>query len=199
MLMNDKEIAALCGDESGMIWPFVPEKTSVVDGKAVMSFGLSSAGYDVSIAGEWGEVWPNSFKHNHIKSGQYLSVDYIDPQAEQNIEYSESDAHMLLPGKFILARTVEYFRIPTTVMVVCVGKSTYARCGVLVNVTPIEPGFAGHITIEIHNAGEFPVLIRKGAIAQFLFHRIKEPVNSYGNGKYQGQTGIVGARMAVVK
>jgi len=80
-------------------------------------------------------------------------------------------------------------------MAVCVGKSTYARCGVIINVTPIEPGFCGHITIEIHNAGEHPVIIRAGAIAQFLFYRIQTPDRPYGHGKYQGQTGVTGARM----
>jgi len=202
MILNDRQIRERCKGSTPMIYPFTGEKVREVDGKPVMSFGLSSAGYDVSLAPEWKYIGPNAFLRpdgtSEPVSSDWVdgSIVCIDPTLPPEETVITGETYLLRPGTSVLSRTIEYFDIPDDLIVICLGKSTYARSNVLVNITPIEPGFMGNITIEISNTGEFPVLIRAGAIAQFLFNEVEAVEVPYGDGKYQGQTGVVSSRMA---
>ena len=152
--------------EHRMIEPFEPEQ--VRNGK--ISFGLSSFGYDIRVAPEF-KVFTNV--HNLVVDG---------PEC------------IIPPNSFALARTVEHFRIPRDVLVLCVGKSTYARCGIIVNVTPLEPTWEGFLTLEISNTTPLPARIYGGeGIAQLVFFQGDEPPQvAYADrrGKYQGQVGV---------
>lgn len=165
--------------EKRMIEPFEekPQK------KGVLSYGLSSYGYDARVS--------DNFKI-------FTNVDSatVDPKKFQKDSFVDrkSDFCIIPPNSFVLARTVEYFRIPRNVLVVCVGKSTYARCGIIVNVTPLEPEWEGHVTLEFSNTTPLPAKIyaHEGA-AQFLFFKSDSLCKeSYAdrNGKYMMQTGI---------
>jgi len=165
--------------EHGMIEPF--EDRQVREG--VVSYGLSSYGYDIRVADEF-KVFTNI----------YSTV--VDPKAfdERSFVDIEADVCIIPPNSFALARTVEYFRIPRNVLTICLGKSTYARCGIIVNVTPFEPEWEGFVTLEISNTTPLPAKIyaNEGA-AQFLFLQGDEPCEiSYRDkaGKYQGQRGV---------
>jgi dCTP deaminase len=166
-------------EERGLIEPF----SERVEGKGVISYGLSSYGYDVRVSREF-KVFTNV----------YNSV--VDPKsfAPDSFVDVESDVCTIPPNSFALARTLEYFRIPDDVLTVCVGKSTYARCGIIVNVTPFEPGWDGTATLEISNTTPLPARIYAGeGIAQVLFFRAEsrcETTYAEREGKYQGQTGI---------
>jgi dCTP deaminase len=165
--------------ERGMIEPF--EDRQVRDG--VVSFGLSSYGYDVRVADEF-KVFTNVYN-------TVVDPKHYDPQSFVDIR---ADICTIPPNSFALARTIEYFRIPRDVLTVCLGKSTYARCGIIVNVTPFEPEWEGHVTIEISNTTPLPAKIyaREG-IAQVLFFQSDEPCEiSYKDksGKYQAQRGV---------
>lgn len=156
------------------------------EGARVASYGTSSSGYDVRLGREFMVFDP--------------SDDILDPLAwdDRNARRVEADEIIIPRGGFVLAHTVERFRIPRDLMALCVGKSTFARCGLIVNVTPIESGFDGQITIEITNTGARPVKLRAGqGIAQFVFLRTASPVRvSYADrkGKYQGQHGVTPPR-----
>ena len=166
-----------------MIEPFEPE---LVRGP-VISYGLSSYGYDIRLAGE--------FK---VPAGGH---GLLDPKALDAAAFVELHAETfdLAPQTFVLGRTVEYFRIPPDVMTLCVGKSSYARCGVLVNVTPFEPGWEGYATLCIANVGARPVRLYAGeGIAQVLFFESEEACEvTYADrqGKYQAQSKITTARL----
>lgn len=166
-----------------MISPFVPRLIREEDNQKIISYGLSSYGYDVRLG--------DSFK---IFTNVYSSQ--IDPL---NIDTScfhdfFGDACIIPPNSYILGHTVEYFRIPKNVQVICVGKSTYARCGAIINVTPIEPEFEGQVVIEIANATTLPLKVYANhGIAQFLFFESDEQcITTYKDrkGKYQGQMGL---------
>ena len=161
-----------------MIKPFIENP---VDG---ISYGLSSYGYDIRVANEF-KVFTNI--HNSV-----IDPKNFDPQSFVD---KVGDTCVIPPNSFALARTVEYLKIPRSILVVCIGKSTYARCGIIVNVTPLEPEWEGQITIEISNTTPLPAIIYANeGIAQLLFFQSDKDCDvSYKdkNGKYQNQQGIV--------
>ena len=165
--------------EKEMIKPFISEQKR---GKAV-SYGLSSFGYDARVS--------NEFKI-------FTDVDsvIVDPKNFKNNSFvsRKGDECVIPPNSFALASTVEYFKIPRDILVICLGKSTYARCGLIINVTPLESSWEGHVTIEISNSTPLPAKVYSNqGIAQFIFLKGNEaPETSYAdrNGKYMGQTGV---------
>ncbi|NUM43273.1 MAG: dCTP deaminase [Anaerolineales bacterium] len=166
--------------EHGMIEPFEAAQVR----KGVISYGVSSYGYDIRVADE--------FK---IFTNVYSAI--VDPKnfdTKSMVDF-KGDVCIIPPNSFALARTVEYFRIPRSVLTVCVGKSTYARCGIIVNVTPFEPEWEGFVTLEISNTTPLPAKIYANeGIAQVLFFEADEECEtSYADkkGKYQGQQSIV--------
>jgi dCTP deaminase len=171
--------------ETAMIEPFVDRQVR----KGTISYGLSSFGYDIRVADEFRIFTP--------ATGQ-LTV--VDPKAidESAMVPYKGEVCIIPPNSFALARTVEYFRIPRNILTICLGKSTYARCGIIVNVTPFEPEWEGHVTIEISNTTPLPARIYANeGIAQVLFFEGDEPEISYADrqGKYQAQTGITLPRL----
>lgn len=167
----------------GMIEPFADRQVREVDGDKIISYGLSSYGYDLRVSNEF-KVFTNL--HNSI----------VDPKAfSENAFISiETDVCIVPPNSFALARSVEYFRIPRDVLTLCIGKSTYARCGIIVNVTPFEPEWEGYVTLEISNTTPLPAKIyAHEGLAQVLFYQAAEQCEvSYADrgGKYMGQTSI---------
>jgi dCTP deaminase len=165
--------------ERRMIEPF--EDRQVRDG--VISFGLSSYGYDIRVADEF-KVFTN-INSTVVDPKNFDARSFVDVKA---------DACIIPPNSFALARTIEYFRIPRDVLTVCVGKSTYARCGLIVNVTPFEPEWEGFVTLEISNTTPLPAKVYSNeGIAQVLFFQSDEVCEvSYADkkGKYQGQQGL---------
>jgi dCTP deaminase len=165
--------------ECGMIEPFVESQTR----SGVVSFGVSSYGYDVRVGDEF-KVFTNVFN-------TVVDPKNFDPRSFVDIK---ADVCIIPPNSFALASTVEYFRIPRDILTVCLGKSTYARCGIIVNVTPFEPEWEGHVTIEISNTTPLPAKIYANeGIAQVLFFQGDEPCEiSYKDkkGKYQAQRGV---------
>ena len=169
--------------EEGMITPFVENQVKEVEGKKIISYGLSSYGYDVRVSRQF-KVFTNVY--NTIVDPKNFTPDaFVD---------IEADYCVIPPNSFALASTVEYFRIPRRCLTICLGKSTYARCGIIVNVTPFEPEWEGHVTIEISNTTPLPAKIYSNeGIAQVLFFEGKEPCDiSYKDrgGKYMKQRGI---------
>ena len=171
-----------------MIYPFVDGQVRQAEGNRIVSYGTSSYGYDVRCAREF-KVFTN------------INSTIVDPK---NFDEScfvdiENDVCIIPPNSFALARTVEYFRIPRDVLVVCLGKSTYARCGIIVNVTPLEPEWEGHVTLEFSNTTPLPARIYANeGVAQMLFFQSDEPCEtSYKDrgGKYQSQTGVTTAKV----
>ncbi len=166
-----------------MIEPFEPGQIKQVDGRKIVSYGTSSYGYDVRCSREF-KIFTN------------INSSIIDPKAfdEKAFVDFSGDVCIIPPNSFALARTVEYFRIPRNVLVVCLGKSTYARCGIIVNVTPLEPEWEGHVTLEFSNTTTLPAKIYANeGVAQMLFFESDEDCEtSYKDrgGKYQGQTGV---------
>ncbi len=165
--------------EHGMIDPFVATQVR----EKVISYGLSSYGYDVRIAKEY-KIFTN------------LNSTIVDPKEfdPQSFVDFDGDECIIPPNSFALGRTIEYFKMPKNVMTICVGKSTYARCGIITNVTPLEPGWEGYVTLEVSNTTPLPARIYSGeGIAQLLFFEgDEECLASYSDkmGKYQGQTGV---------
>lgn len=195
-ILSDDEISRRVADQ-GMISPFVGEQ--VRDG--VISYGLSSYGYDARIADDWKVFRRREDGRNHWAfDPSEIKRFGVDPKnAEGEFERLRAAELWIEPGTFVLGRTVEYFKIPRDVLAICVGKSTYARVSLLVNVTPIEPEFQGNITIEISNTSNRPVKVYANeGICQFIFHRASSVCRtSYAdkNGKYMFQTGVVGPRL----
>ena len=169
--------------DHGMIEPFEPSLVRRIADRRVISYGTSSYGYDVRCAPEF-KVFTNVHS---------LLVDPKNFDANNCVDI-QGDHCIIPPNSFALARTVERFRIPRDVLVICVGKSTYARCGIIVNVTPLEPAWEGHVTLEFSNTTTLPAKIYAGeGVAQMLFLGASEPCAvSYADrgGKYQGQTGV---------
>lgn len=165
--------------ENGMIEPFVEN----LQREDVISYGLSSYGYDARVAPEF-KIFTNV--NNAI----------VDPKNFSNDSFVEfeGDECIIPPNSFVLGRTVERFKIPRDVLVVCLGKSTYARCGIVVNVTPLEPEWEGHVTLEFSNTTPLPAKLYAGeGVCQFLFFGGDGVCEtSYGDrkGKYQGQEGV---------
>ncbi len=170
-------------EEQGMIEPFEPRQVRAVGDNKVISYGVSSYGYDVRCSNEF-KVFTNVF-------GATVDPKHFDEKSFIDIQ---SDVCIIPPNSFALARTVEYFRIPRSVLTICLGKSTYARCGIIVNVTPLEPEWEGHVTLEFSNTTNLPAKIYANeGVAQMLFFESDEVCEtSYKDrgGKYQGQRGV---------
>ncbi|MDR2794632.1 MAG: dCTP deaminase [Holosporaceae bacterium] len=178
MLLCDRLIRKFV-EKHSMINPFADKLTQ----ESIISYGLSSYGYDARVSNEF-KIFTN------------IDNAIVDPKqfSEKSFVDRKTDCCIIPPNSFALARTVEYFRIPRDVFVLCVGKSTYARCGIIVNVTPLEPEWEGHVTLEFSNTTQLPakVYANEGA-CQFLFFKISEICDvSYKdrNGKYMGQIGV---------
>ncbi|MFA4993894.1 MAG: dCTP deaminase [Bdellovibrionales bacterium] len=170
--------------EQGMITPF-EEK---LQRQGVISYGLSSYGYDARVADDF-KIFTN------------IDNALVDPKnfCENSFVTRKADVCIIPPNSFVLAHTVEYFKIPRDVLVVCLGKSTYARCGLIVNVTPLEPEWEGHVTLEISNTTPLPAKVYANeGISQFLFLKADSLCEtSYADrgGKYMKQTGVTLPRM----
>ncbi len=182
-IMPDHWIVKM-SQEARMIEPF--EDGQVRDG--VISYGVSSYGYDIRVADEF-KIFTNVYS-------TIVDPKNFDPASMVDFK---GDVCVIPPNSFALARTVEYFRIPRSVLTICVGKSTYARCGIIVNVTPFEPEWEGFVTLEISNTTPLPAKIYANeGIAQVLFFESDEPCEtSYADrkGKYQKQEGILLPKM----
>ena len=182
-ILPDHEITLLA--RAGMIEPFEPVQVSKRDGARVLSYGVSSYGYDARVADDF-KVFTNTYG-TIVDPKNFDDRSFVDVRAK--------DGYIIIPpNSFVLGRTVERFRIPRDVLVVCVGKSTMARVGVIVNVTPLEPGWEGHVTLEFSNTTPLPAkLYANEGACQFIFLRSASPCQtSYADrkGKYQGQTGV---------
>jgi dCTP deaminase len=168
-----------------MIEPFEPRQVRAINGEPVISYGLSSFGYDARLAWEFKEPVGG----------------VIDPKQPELATWRswEQDGRVVMPPhSFYLARTIEYFKIPDDVFGECLGKSTFARGAIIVNVTPLEPGWEGHVTLELSNTADVPSVVYVGeGICQFVFFRGERPAVSYGdrNGKYMKQVGVTLARV----
>ncbi len=169
--------------KKGMIEPFVDRQVRAEGEKKLISYGVTSYGYDARVSDEF-KIFTN------------VNSAVVDPKnfVEDSFVDRKTDICVIPPNSFALARTVEYFRIPKDVLVICVGKSTYARCGIIVNVTPLEPEWEGHVTLEFSNTTPLPAKIYAGEGAcQFIFLKANEVCEvSYADrkGKYMGQTGV---------
>ncbi len=178
----DKWIRRMAKDH-GMIEPFEDRQVRDNGPGKVISYGTSSYGYDVRCANEF-KIFTN------------INSAIIDPKNFNASSFVEviSDTCIIPPNSFVLARTVEYFRIPRSVLTICLGKSTYARCGIIVNVTPLEPEWEGHVTLEFSNTTNLPAKIYANeGVAQMLFLEADEECEvSYKDrrGKYMGQMGV---------
>jgi dCTP deaminase len=177
-VLSDKIIRKLAIEE-GMISPF--EDKQVREGK--ISYGLSSYGYDARVSEEF-KIFTN------------VNSEIVDPKNFKSTNFVTKNGTecIIPPNSFALARTVEKFKIPKDILVICLGKSTYARCGIIVNVTPLEPGWEGYVTLEFSNTTPLPAKIYANeGVAQFIFLKGKEtPEVTYADrkGKYMGQTGV---------
>ncbi len=174
-VQSDKWIKKMALEEK-MIFPF--EEKQVREGK--ISYGLSSFGYDARVSNEF-KIFTN------------VNSEVVDPKdfKPSNFITKNVSECIIPPNSFVLASTVEYFKIPRDIMVICLGKSTYARCGIIVNVTPLEPGWEGHVTLEFSNTTPLPAKIYANeGVAQFIFlkgNEIPEVTYSDRKGKYMKQ------------
>ena len=170
-------------EKNQLIKPFEKEQIREVDNKKVISYGVSSYGYDVRCANEF-KIFTNTFS-SVVDPKNFDEKTFVDIQDSECI---------IPPNSFALARTVEYFKIPRSILTLCLGKSTYARCGIIVNVTPLEPEWEGHVTLEFSNTTNLPAKIYANeGVAQMLFFESDQVCKtSYKDrgGKYQGQTGV---------
>ena len=177
-VLSDKWIEKM-SKENDMISPFEEKQ---IRGKNI-SYGLSSYGYDARVSDEF-KIFTN------------VNSEIVDPKnfKPTNFVTKTTSECIIPPNSFVLARTVEKFKIPKNVLVICLGKSTYARCGIIVNVTPLEPGWEGYVTLEFSNTTPLPAKIYANeGVAQFIFLQGNEkPAVTYAdrNGKYMGQTGV---------
>ena len=165
-------------EEHRMIEPFEAGQVREVNGQRIVSYGTSSYGYDIRASNEF-KIFTN------------INSTIVDPKSFVDFK---GDVCIIPPNSFALARTVEYFRIPRNVLTVCLGKSTYARCGIIVNVTPFEPEWEGYVTLEFSNTTPLPAKIYANeGVAQVIFFESDEVCEtSYRDrgGKYQGQKGV---------
>jgi dCTP deaminase len=181
-IKSDKWIRRMAASH-GLIEPFEPGQVRTTERGPAISYGTSSYGYDVRCAEEF-KVFTN------------INAVIVDPKAfdESSFVSIQGPECIIPPNSFALARTIEHFRIPRSILTICLGKSTYARCGIIVNVTPLEPEWEGHITLEFSNTTPLPARIYANeGVAQVLFLESDEVCEtSYRdrNGKYQGQTGV---------
>ena len=180
-IKSDTWIRRMAGQ--GMIEPFEAGQVKHLGGERLISYGTSSYGYDVRCANEF-KIFTN------------INSTIVDPKHFDSKNFVDMDAEVCIipPNSFALARTVEYFRIPRNVLTICLGKSTYARCGIIVNVTPFEPEWEGYVTLEFSNTTPLPAKIYANeGVAQVIFFESDEVCEtSYRDrgGKYQGQKGV---------
>jgi dCTP deaminase len=180
-IKSDKWIRRMAAQR--MIEPFEPGQVRSVNGQKIVSYGTSSYGYDVRVAREF-KIFTN------------INSTIVDPKAFDAASFVDfsGDVCIIPPNSFALGHTMEYFRIPRSVLTICLGKSTYARCGIIVNVTPLEPEWEGHVTLEFSNTTPLPAKIYAGeGCAQVIFIESDEVCEtSYKDrgGKYQGQLGV---------
>ena len=186
-IKSDRWIRSMA-ERYGMIEPFEPGQVKEVNGQRIVSYGTSSYGYDIRCSDEF-KLFTN------------LNSTIVDPKNFDDNSFVDLKAPVCIipPNSFALARTVEYFRIPRNVLTVCLGKSTYARCGIIVNVTPFEPEWEGYVTLEFSNTTPLPAKIYANeGVAQVLFFESDEACEvSYKDrgGKYQGQVGVTLPKM----
>ncbi len=184
-VMSDNWIENMSTGNKNMIDPFISKQTNKdAYGKKIMSYGLSSYGYDARLAPEF-KIFTNTYS-SLIDPKDFCLKSFVSHKGEECI---------IPPNCFVLARTLEYFRIPKNVLVLCIGKSTYARCGVIVNVTPIEPEWEGYVTLELSNTTPLPVKIYANeGVCQFIFLSAYDKLCSVSyadrKGKYMKQEGI---------
>ena len=181
-IKSDSWIKKMAGEEN-MISPFEPDQIKSLAGNKVISYGTSSYGYDVRCSSNF-KVFTN------------INSAVVDPKNfDKNsfVDY-EGDTCIIPPNSFALASTIEYFKIPRSILTICLGKSTYARCGIIVNVTPLEPEWEGHVTLEFSNTTTLPAKIYANeGVAQMLFFEsdtVCETSYKDRGGKYQKQTGV---------
>ena len=169
--------------ENQLINPFESKQIREVEGEKIVSYGVSSYGYDVRCSNEF-KIFTNTHS-SIVDPKKFDPKSFVDVTAEQCI---------IPPNSFALARTVEYFKIHRSVLTLCLGKSTYARCGIIVNVTPLEPEWEGHVTLEFSNTTNLPAKIYANeGVAQMIFFesdQVCETSYKDRGGKYQGQTGV---------
>ena len=183
-VLNDKQILELCRS-NGMLDQYHPFQVRDNGEKKVISWGISSFGYDARLSNEF----------------MFPTGGVLDPKrpADANWDSRTVDDEIIIPPHgFVLARTVERFKMPDDVMAICVGKSTYARNGLDVHVTPLEPGWEGHVTLELSNTTDLPSVVYVGeGICQFVFYRGERPSVTYSDrgGKYMNQSGVTLARV----
>jgi dCTP deaminase len=181
-IKSDKWIRQMA-QQHGMIEPFAAEQVRQNGSGRIVSYGVSSYGYDVRCAKEF-KIFTN------------INSAIVDPKAFDARSFVEQEGEFCIipPNSFVLARTVEYFRIPRKILTICLGKSTYARCGIIVNVTPLEPEWEGHVTLEFSNTTNLPAkMYANEGVAQMIFLESDEVCEiSYKDrgGKYQGQKGV---------
>jgi dCTP deaminase len=180
-IKSDKWIRRMAAQ--GMIEPFAAGQVKEANGQRIVSYGTSSYGYDIRCSDEF-KIFTN-INSTIVDPKEFDAKSFVDLRGPVCI---------IPPNSFALARTVEFFRIPRNVLTICLGKSTYARCGIIVNVTPLEPEWEGHVTLEFSNTTPLPAKIYAGeGVAQMLFFQSDEVCEtSYKDrgGKYQGQRGV---------
>ena len=181
-IKSDRWIRRMAAEQR-MIEPFEPGQVREANGSKIVSYGTSSYGYDIRCSREF-KIFTN------------INSTIVDPKrfdAGSFVDFT-GDVCIIPPNSFALARTVEYFRIPRNVLTICLGKSTYARCGLIVNVTPFEPEWEGYVTIEISNTTPLPAKVYANeGLAQVLFFEADEECETScadKKGKYQGQIGV---------
>lgn len=189
MILNDRQILELC-EEQEMISPFESSLVRKIDDKKIVSYGLSSYGYDIRVAEEF-KVFTNV--NNSI-----VDPHGIDDNSFVNMDCKEQGYCIIPPNSFVLARTVERFKMPRDVMAICMGKSTYARCGIQCLTTPLEPSWEGYLTLEFANTTPLPakIYVNEGC-AQLMFFKGDPCEVTYAarGGKYMNQVGVVLPRL----
>lgn len=189
MILNDRQIAELAS--AGMIEPFSDHLVREEDGRRIISYGLSSFGYDLRISGEF-------YVFSNVCGSAIVDPKDFPQEAMVRKVVEPHAAIIVPPNTYVLGMSVEYVRVPEDVMTLCIGKSTYARCGIIVNVTPLEAGWEGQVTIEISNSTPLPAKVYAyEGILQVLFFRGERPSVTYADrkGKYQGTKGVVFSRI----
>ncbi len=185
MILNDQQITELCLNQH-MIDPFVPSKVRVNDrGQAVLSYGLSSFGYDIRLSSaDIQQLIPCG----NVKLNPKHFKDHFVQKLHMSKDSTYGQYVVLPPQGYMLGVSVEHFKMPPDVIGICTGKSSYARAGIIINVTPLEPGWCGYLTLEVANQTDSPVMVfLDEGIAQINFFKGDMPRNTYGSGKYQEQ------------
>lgn len=195
-ILSDKDIRSLCDFYSPPFMTMLDPFSEAVSGNGIISYGITSAGYDLRIAGDFLVFNPSyglTIDPKRFKEEEYRN------QIFTKIERKEGQSMLIPPNSYVLGRSVEYIRMPRHLKARCTGKSTYARAGILINTTPLEPAWEGHLTIEIGNVSPCPALIYVGeGIAQIEFETLTSDCEvSYADkaGQYQNQIGVTPSRV----